>query len=73
VAWEDGAAQREAVLHLMAARPERAAVRALVAHYSWQRVAARIAACYAELASPPLQAAAAPAAEEGSAGVRRAV
>jgi glycosyltransferase involved in cell wall biosynthesis len=73
VAWDHGAAQREAVLQLMSARPERAAVRALVAHYSWQRVATQIAACYAELASPRAHTAAAPAAEEGSAGVRRAV
>ncbi|WP_228892506.1 glycosyltransferase [Pseudoduganella aquatica] len=51
VAWDDGASQREAVLALMAARPERRAVRALVAHHTWQRVAAQIAPCYAELIS----------------------
>lgn len=49
VAWDDGPAQREAVLALAQARPARADVQALVAQYTWQRVAERIAACYAEL------------------------
>jgi glycosyltransferase involved in cell wall biosynthesis len=64
VAWDDGRAQREAVAQLMAARPARAEVRALVAHYTWQRAAAQIADCYAELAAPgqPLAARAAPGA-----------
>jgi glycosyltransferase involved in cell wall biosynthesis len=49
VAWDDGAGQREAVMALMAARPERREVRALVAHHTWHRVATQIASCYAEL------------------------
>jgi glycosyltransferase involved in cell wall biosynthesis len=52
VAWNDYAAQHSAVAGLMAARPDRAEVQALVAHYTWQRVAAQIAGCYAELAAP---------------------
>jgi glycosyltransferase involved in cell wall biosynthesis len=51
VAWDDAAAQRAAVLALAADAPPRAAVRRLVEHYSWQKVAAEIAACYAEVAA----------------------
>lgn len=51
VAWNDGAQQRAAVLALASARPARAEVKALVAHYTWQRVATQIAGCYAELLS----------------------
>lgn len=81
VAWDDSRAQREAVMQLMAARPDRGAVRALVAHYTWHRVATQIAACYAELASAalPVQAqaasasSAAPVARRTAPGAGRAV
>lgn len=51
VAWDDAAAQREAVRALAASSPPRAAVRKLVERYRWEKVAADIAACYAEVAS----------------------
>jgi glycosyltransferase involved in cell wall biosynthesis len=43
------ALQRE-VARLLAAPPERARVRALVAAFTWERVAAQLLACYQELA-----------------------
>lgn len=49
VRWDDGAAQRAALLAFAAAPPGRDAVRGLVGHYTWQRVASQIAACYAAL------------------------
>lgn len=49
VRWDDARGQREAVAALLAARPQRQAVRALVAHFTWERVAAQIAGCYFEL------------------------
>ncbi|MES2739996.1 MAG: glycosyltransferase [Pseudomonadota bacterium] len=48
--WDDPAAQRRAVCALIAARPDARAVRALVTHLTWDRVAAQIAACYFDLA-----------------------
>ncbi|SFM47340.1 glycosyltransferase family 4 protein [Rugamonas rubra] len=53
IGWNDGAGQRRAVCALADAPPERAAVRALVAEYSWPRVAAAIARCYVELLALP--------------------
>ncbi|WP_229217953.1 glycosyltransferase [Rugamonas apoptosis] len=47
--WDDGRRQREAIAGLLAAPPTRAAVRALVADYTWRHVAGRIAACYASV------------------------
>lgn len=47
--WDDYRAQREAITGLLAAPPARAAVRALVADYTWRHVASRIAACYASV------------------------
>lgn len=47
--WDDAAAQRAAILALVAQPPPRARVRALVADFTWQGVASRIAACYALL------------------------
>lgn len=49
VAWNDGPAQREAIVSLAARPPERALAQSLVEHFTWQRVAAQIAACYREL------------------------
>ncbi len=46
VHWDDSAAQRSAIEALVAARPEREKVRALVAHFTWERVAAQIADAY---------------------------
>lgn len=48
VPWNDSAAQQQAVLTLIAGQPARAAVRALVRPFTWERAAAQIAACYAE-------------------------
>ena len=50
VQWNDGAGQRRAVLDLVAALPDRRQVRALVAHFTWEREAAQIAQCYVDLA-----------------------
>jgi glycosyltransferase involved in cell wall biosynthesis len=49
--WHDAAAQRMAIRDFIERPPEREAVRALVEHYTWQRVAAEIANCYVELAT----------------------
>jgi len=49
--WDAAAAQRKAILALVSAPPERSAVSALVAEFSWQRVAGQLARCYAELLS----------------------
>jgi glycosyltransferase involved in cell wall biosynthesis len=46
--WNDTAGLCSAITSLVAAPPERAAVRALVEDYSWQRVASEIAFCYEE-------------------------
>jgi glycosyltransferase involved in cell wall biosynthesis len=50
VRWDDAPGQRRAILGLLAARPQRAAVSKLVQHFTWERVAAQIADCYFELA-----------------------
>lgn len=47
--WDDRRGLRAAITGLLAAPPERAAVRALVADYTWRHVAGRIAACYASV------------------------
>ena len=49
--WNAADAQRKAILALVSAPPERAAVSALVAEFSWRRVADQLARCYAELLS----------------------
>lgn len=49
VAWDDRPAQREAIVSLAARPPERASVQAMVEQFTWQRVAAQVAACYREL------------------------
>jgi len=49
--WHDAAAQRTAIRDFIDRPPERETVRALVEHYTWQRVAAEIANCYVELAT----------------------
>jgi glycosyltransferase involved in cell wall biosynthesis len=51
VAWHDQAAQRAALSAFIAQPPPRAAVRKLVGHCSWPKVASAIAACYGEVAS----------------------
>jgi glycosyltransferase involved in cell wall biosynthesis len=51
VHWDDKLAQQKAVMALLANPPSRAAVRALVRPFTWQRAAAQIAGCYVELAS----------------------
>ena len=50
VRWNDPAGQRSAVLGLVAAPPQRERVRALVAQFTWERVATQIAHCYFDLA-----------------------
>jgi glycosyltransferase involved in cell wall biosynthesis len=50
VRWDDGAGQRRAILGLLAERPLRADVSALVRQFTWEKVAAKIADCYAQLA-----------------------
>ena len=50
-AWDDGVAQQNAVLRLIAAPPSRASVRALVRPFTWERAALQIAGCYVELVS----------------------
>lgn len=49
VRWDDATGQRLAICALVRARPERAAVRALVSHFTWERVAAHIAEGYFRL------------------------
>lgn len=49
VAWDDRAGQREAILSLARKPPRRASVQAMVEQFTWQRVAAQVAACYREL------------------------
>ncbi len=49
--WHDAVAQRAAIRDFIDRPPAREAVRGLVEHYTWQRVAAEIANCYAELAA----------------------
>ncbi len=44
--WDDGHAQRRAILELLAHPPERTRVQALVQGFTWERVAAQIAECY---------------------------
>ncbi|WEF34515.1 glycosyltransferase [Pseudoduganella chitinolytica] len=51
VAWHDAVSQRTAIQHFLAEPPDRAAVRALVDQYTWQRVASQIANCYLDLAA----------------------
>jgi hypothetical protein len=48
VAWDDPSAQHNALLELIAAPPERAAVRALVRPFTWERAARQLAFCYLE-------------------------
>ncbi|MET3133200.1 glycosyltransferase involved in cell wall biosynthesis [Oxalobacteraceae bacterium GrIS 1.11] len=50
VRWDDAVGQRGAICALLAARPEPGAVRALVAQFTWERVAAHIAHSYFSLA-----------------------
>jgi len=50
VRWDDGAAQRAALLDFVSAPPQRDAVRRLVADYTWHSVARQIAASYREVA-----------------------
>lgn len=52
VRWDDGPGLRAAICALLAARPERSAVRTLVSHLTWDKVAAQIAGCYFGLAGP---------------------
>ncbi|WP_235922598.1 glycosyltransferase [Rugamonas aquatica] len=47
--WDDAAGLRQAIGELLASPPERAAVRALVERFCWQRVAEQMVACYTEL------------------------
>ncbi|WP_426106146.1 glycosyltransferase family 4 protein [Massilia sp. TSP1-1-2] len=49
VAWSDAAAQKQALLELIAAPPARSSVRDLVRPYTWERAAGQLAACYAGL------------------------
>lgn len=49
VACNDGPAQKQALLELIAAPPPRAAVRDVVRPYTWERAAAQLASCYLEL------------------------
>jgi glycosyltransferase involved in cell wall biosynthesis len=49
VPWHDASAQRDAIAAFVENPPDRAAVRALVEDYTWQRVAREIASCYFEL------------------------
>ncbi|MCE3263020.1 MAG: glycosyltransferase [Pseudoduganella sp.] len=49
VAWDDQQAQRADIVSLAAQPPARASVQALVEQFTWQRVAAQVAACYREL------------------------
>lgn len=51
VGWDDAPAQQQAVLALVADPPERAAVRALVRPFTWERAALQIARCYLEQAT----------------------
>lgn len=49
VAWDDKAGQRGAIIGMASRPPERATVQAMVEQFTWQRVAAQVAACYREL------------------------
>ncbi|MES2899823.1 MAG: glycosyltransferase family 4 protein [Pseudomonadota bacterium] len=49
VTRDDALAQQKAVLRLIAQRPERESVRALVRPFTWERAAAQIAGCYIDL------------------------
>ncbi|MES2298301.1 MAG: glycosyltransferase [Pseudomonadota bacterium] len=49
VAWDDGAAQRRAVMALVSHPPARERVRALVRDLTWDAVAIQLGACYGEL------------------------
>ena len=49
VGWDDGPGQRLAIEQLVAERPERTRVQALVQQFSWDRVAAQIAGSYFHL------------------------
>lgn len=49
VAWNDTEAQAEAVVEWIVKPPDRARVSALVRDYRWDKVAASLFACYAEL------------------------
>lgn len=49
VRWDDRSGLRQAILALARAAPQRAAVRALVRPYTWQRVAEQIAGHYVRL------------------------
>ncbi|SFG70016.1 hypothetical protein SAMN05518865_11699 [Duganella sp. CF458] len=49
VAWNDRAGQREAIIGLASRPPERTGVQSMVEQFTWQRVAAQVAACYREL------------------------
>jgi glycosyltransferase involved in cell wall biosynthesis len=53
VRWDDQAGQRQAIESLIASRPERAEVRALVRQFTWERVALQIAECYFGLQEMP--------------------
>jgi glycosyltransferase involved in cell wall biosynthesis len=53
VRWDDGAAQRQAILELLALPPERRRVQALVERFTWERVAAQIVDCYYQAHSLP--------------------
>ena len=57
VRWDDGAAQRLAIMELLAQAPERPRVRALVERFTWHAVATQLADCYFQLHAgklPPL-------------------
>jgi glycosyltransferase involved in cell wall biosynthesis len=51
--WHDAAMQRAAIRDFVDRPPERTRVRALVEHYTWQRVASDIANCYFQLTHSP--------------------
>lgn len=53
VRWDDGPAQRQAILDLLALPPERSRVQALVERFTWERVAAEIVDCYYQAQSLP--------------------
>ena len=53
VRWDDGPAQRQAILDMLALPPERCRVQALVERFTWERVAAQIADCYYQVQSLP--------------------
>ncbi|MEC5161297.1 MULTISPECIES: glycosyltransferase [unclassified Janthinobacterium] len=49
VRWDDAAGQRLAICQLVGAAPDRAAVRALVSQFTWERAAGQIAESYFRL------------------------